>query len=220
MEETKKKTKKKENKTLADTVKNSNPKPLVKKVKKDSPIKIKYLEVPYAPVPKYAHDGDIGMDVVVTDVHYDKEHDCFIYHTNFRCEAEKGVGAFLMPRSSNYKTDDYLSNGIGLIDVYLYRGEWLFCYKNRDSIETIITREALDSWNRKSWFYKIFTPYSRHFQKIANFIMENIYNYAPYNIGDKAGQIVWMKFPEVELIPVKQLSDTERGEGGLGSTGK
>lgn len=219
MEEIKKKTKK-TSKSLAETVKNSDPKPITKKVSKNEVIKVKYLKDNYSPIPKYAHDGDIGMDVIVTDVKYDSYHDCFIYHTNFRCEAERGVGAFLMPRSSNYKSEAYLCNGIGLIDVYQYRGEWLFCYKNRDSIETIIATEALTSWNTMPWYEKLFKSYSNHRSKVSKEIFNNIYAYAPYNIGDKAGQIVFMKFPEVGLIPTDQLSDTERGEGGLGSTGR
>jgi dUTP pyrophosphatase len=40
-----------------------------------------------------------------------------------------------------------------------------------------------------------------------------------YKRGDKIGQIMFVKLPEVELIESDSLSDTQRGEGGFGSTG-
>ena len=41
-----------------------------------------------------------------------------------------------------------------------------------------------------------------------------------YDIGDKIGQIVVVPFPKVEFEEVDELSDTSRGDGGFGSTGK
>jgi len=41
-----------------------------------------------------------------------------------------------------------------------------------------------------------------------------------YNVGDKIFQMVIIPHPIVELIEVDELSDSERGEGGFGSTGK
>lgn len=38
--------------------------------------------------------------------------------------------------------------------------------------------------------------------------------------GDRIAQMVISKLPEVELVAVNQLSDTTRGTGGFGSTGK
>lgn len=38
--------------------------------------------------------------------------------------------------------------------------------------------------------------------------------------GDRIAQIVFSEVPEVVLLPVLTLSDTERGEGGFGSSGK
>lgn len=40
-----------------------------------------------------------------------------------------------------------------------------------------------------------------------------------YLIGDKVGQLILMKLPWVEIEEVEELSDTDRGEGGFGSTG-
>ena len=38
--------------------------------------------------------------------------------------------------------------------------------------------------------------------------------------GDRIAQMVVQKLPEVELLPVKELNASERGEGGFGSTGQ
>lgn len=40
-----------------------------------------------------------------------------------------------------------------------------------------------------------------------------------YNIGDKIAQLIIMKLPYVEIEEVSDLSETDRGEGGFGSTG-
>lgn len=40
-----------------------------------------------------------------------------------------------------------------------------------------------------------------------------------YDIGDKIAQLVIIKLPWVEIQEVEELSETDRGEGGFGSTG-
>ena len=42
----------------------------------------------------------------------------------------------------------------------------------------------------------------------------------PVKRGDRIAQMVIAKLPEVELVQVEELSDTERGAGGFGSTGR
>lgn len=41
-----------------------------------------------------------------------------------------------------------------------------------------------------------------------------------YKVGDKIGQLMIMPYPQIELIEAKQLSSTERGESGFGSSGQ
>jgi dUTP pyrophosphatase len=41
-----------------------------------------------------------------------------------------------------------------------------------------------------------------------------------YKIGDRVCQIIIIPFPPIEFNEVNELSNTERGEGGFGSTGK
>lgn len=42
---------------------------------------------------------------------------------------------------------------------------------------------------------------------------------APYNPGDRIGQLVIVPLPDVVLEEAVELSETERGSGGYGSTG-
>jgi dUTP pyrophosphatase len=55
------------------------------------------------------------------------------------------------------------------------------------------------------------------FNKITTTI-ENQKN--DYKVGDRVCQIVIIPHPPIEFDEVDELSDTERGEGGFGSTGK
>lgn len=41
-----------------------------------------------------------------------------------------------------------------------------------------------------------------------------------YQVGERVGQIVIMLYPEIEFLEVEDLTDTERGVGSFGSTGK
>lgn len=40
-----------------------------------------------------------------------------------------------------------------------------------------------------------------------------------YEIGDKVAQLIIMPIPDINLIESEDLSDSERGEGGFGSSG-
>ena len=41
-----------------------------------------------------------------------------------------------------------------------------------------------------------------------------------YSLYDKIGQLIFMKIPNINIIESNSLSNSERGEGGFGSTGK
>ena len=40
-----------------------------------------------------------------------------------------------------------------------------------------------------------------------------------YNVGEKIGQLVIIPYPQIELEQIKELSETERGADGYGSSG-
>lgn len=41
-----------------------------------------------------------------------------------------------------------------------------------------------------------------------------------YQIGDRIGQLIILPYPQIEPEEVDELSETSRGEGGFGSTGR
>lgn len=41
-----------------------------------------------------------------------------------------------------------------------------------------------------------------------------------YNVGDKIGQLIIIPYPTIELEEVSELSETHRGDGAFGSSGK
>jgi dUTP pyrophosphatase len=55
------------------------------------------------------------------------------------------------------------------------------------------------------------------FNKITTTI-ENQKN--DYKVGDRVCQIIIIPYPPIEFNEINELSNTERGEGGFGSTGK
>lgn len=44
-------------------------------------------------------------------------------------------------------------------------------------------------------------------------------DFATYKVGDRIGQLVIMPYPQIELVEAEELSDSERGTGGFGSSG-
>jgi dUTP pyrophosphatase len=175
-------------------------------------IKLKKLDN-HAVIPTYAHDGDVGMDLTAISVEYDKEKDMYIYHTGLALESDKHYGILLFPRSSNRKTDAYLCNHVGIVDSYIYRGEIMLCFKNRDSIYMNALKDSIEWYkNAKSGSLKA------RIEKLMN-DEEFAMSLAPYNVGDRVAQMVVMPYPNVVVEEVENLSDTVRGEGGFGSTG-
>ena len=196
-----------------------------------TPLKIKLKKLDKnAVIPQYAHDGDVGMDLTAISVEYDRKHDMYIYHTGLAFETDKHYGIFLFPRSSNRKTDAYLCNHVGIADSAIYRGEIILCFKNRTSLEV---RAEIE---RSRWFisrlsYEPFTTSSgdsvmfnwpniaRDVSNAGNWIYDNPMQYAPYKVGERIAQMVVLPYPNVKITEVAELSETERGSNGFGSSG-
>jgi dUTP pyrophosphatase len=51
------------------------------------------------------------------------------------------------------------------------------------------------------------------------FRFKHIPDTAYYKPGDRIGQLIVMPYPEIDFQEVEELSSTERGEGGFGSSG-
>lgn len=196
-----------------------------------APLKVKFKKLDErAVIPSYAHDGDVGMDLTAISVEYDSINDMYIYHTGLAFETDKHYGIFLFPRSSNRKTDAYLCNHVGIADSAIYRGEIILCFKNRTSLETraMLERTRMffsniqtspftttdDDDIRFSW-----PQIARNSEQQYYYIMDSPMMYAPYKVGDRVAQMVVLPYPNVKLREVNNLSETDRGSGGFGSTG-
>jgi dUTP pyrophosphatase len=94
-------------------------------------IKIKKLH-PNAIIPEYAKIGDAGLDLTAVDFEVTGLH--ITYKTGLAIAIPEGFVGLLFPRSSVYKTGQYLTNSVGVIDSG-YRGEIMLKF----------TRPAIDS---------------------------------------------------------------------------
>jgi dUTP pyrophosphatase len=134
-------------------------------------LKVKRLH-PDAKLPRYAHKGDAGMDVVA--VSKTESEDYIEYGTGLALEVPEGYVCLILPRSSITKKDLMLKNCVGVLDSS-YRGELKL-----------------------------------RFQKLGDKV---------YEVGEKIGQILIIKYPFIRVKEVNELSETSRGDGGFGSTG-
>jgi dUTP pyrophosphatase len=140
-------------------------------------VNIKKLH-PDAVIPSYAKAGDAGMDLTAISMEKDS-HGNVVYGTGLAIEIPEGYVGLIFPRSSNSKTDLYLTNHVGVIDSG-YRGEIQFKFRANPSL----------------------------------------INARIYHLGDRIGQLIIIPYPGIQFVEVDVLSDTERGTGGFGSTGK
>ena len=159
----------------------------------DKTVKFKKL-VPEAVVPMRAHESDAGYDIVATSKQYD-EHGNVVYGTGLAVEIPHGYAAFVFPRSSNRETNMLLTNSVGIIDSG-YRGEIKAIFHSVNS--SLNFTHLLKAWLRE------YIPGQK----------------SQYNVGDRIAQLVIMPIPGVEFIEVDELSDSDRGKDGYGSTGK
>lgn len=155
-------------------------------------VKIKKLH-PNAVIPKYESAGAAGMDLTAVSKHYDGN-GCVVYGTGVAIQIPQGYYADLRPRSSISKYDLVLANSIGTIDSD-YTGELIFKFK--PTIEFVAHEFAVN-------------------QKCGS--MPHIHK--TYDVGDRIGQIIIMPYPKIEFVEVDELDETERGNGGFGSTNK
>lgn len=138
-------------------------------------VKIKKL-VEDAKIPAYSKPGDAGLDLTAVTRELDSNGN-LVYGTGLAIEIPQGYVGLLFPRSSNSKTNLYLTNHVGVVDSG-YRGEIMLKYKTVDQFG------------------------------------KNV-----YDVGDRVGQLIIIPYPQIEFQEVEELSSTERGVGGYGSTG-
>lgn len=153
-------------------------------------IKIKKLST-NAKMPFRANQTDAGADLYATSIEI-KDDGRIVYGTGLAFEIPKGYVGLLTPRSSCSKMDVYIPNSVGVIDSD-YRGEVMVVFK-----------------------------YNKQFKysESSNFFMNREPSFESYKIGDRIAQILIVPIELAEFTEVNELSETGRGLGGFGSTGK
>lgn len=158
-----------------------------------------------AVIPTYAKPGDAGMDLTATSKSYD-EHGNVVYGTGLAFEIPEGYVGLLFPRSSNTKKDLLLGNSVGVLDSG-YRGEVVFKFK-------------------PSVVYADYTTKGEELYSLTSDLIDiptldgGDIPHEQYEVGDRIGQIIVMPYPQVNFIEVDTLQESERGEGGFGSSGQ
>ncbi len=133
---------------------------------------------PEVPLPRYAHDGDAGLDLFASeDVRLEPGQRAMV-STGLAVAIPAGHAGYVQPRSGlAAKHGIGLLNSPGLIDSG-YRGEIKVILINLDSDSPVEIRK-----------------------------------------GDRIAQLVVLAVPQVMVIEASELPNSDRGEGGFGSTG-
>lgn len=164
--------------------------PVARKV----PLKIKKL-VPEARLPEYAHEGDAGMDVFAledTNIHIDHP---TLVKTGLAAEIPPGYEIQVRPRSGLALKGVTVWNSPGTIDSK-YRGEiGIILMYNNNEMESVPDETGRFSHHVPKRFYEI-------------------------KKGDKIAQLVLAPVTFADVSETEELSDTDRGTGGFGSTGR
>lgn len=155
-------------------------------------IKLEFeLMSPNAQLPSYAHEGDAGMDVfAIEDVYLTKGVPTLV-KTGLRCKIPDGFELQVRPRSGLALKGVTVWNAPGTIDSK-YRGEIgvILIYHNRECVQ------SPDG--------TVLVPKQSHM----------------ISAGDKIAQLVLAPVYKAWPVKVDKVdTDTDRGEGGFGSTG-
>lgn len=140
-------------------------------------------------LPTKAHTTDAGYDLYAHSKSYDYDGNV-VYGSGVAMEIPQGYVGLVFPRSSNAKKDLILSNSVGVIDSG-YRGEISFKFKPCQQVHTDGVIAA-----------PLTVPLVHC-----------------YDTKERIGQIIIMPYPEIEFEETDELSNSDRGTCGYGSSG-
>lgn len=166
----------------------------------------RYIQVPFvkchpeAKMPEYAHAGDSGMDVYALDDYVIHPGETKLIPTGIKMAVPNGYEIQIRAKSGRaLKTKMRIANAVGTCDAS-YRGEIQVIMEN---IEPPIKDITYD------------------FDENGRPIITSILRGSDMTIGkgEKFAQLVLMEAPKAVLFQVENLDDTERADGGFGSSG-
>jgi dUTP pyrophosphatase len=167
-------------------------------------VKIKRLH-PDAVIPRYAHEGDSGFDLVAVEDVIIEPGETKLVRTGLAFELPPGYEIQVRPRSGiSLKTK--LRIVLGTVDSG-YRGEIGVIVDNIRSL-------PLDEDNEVYLTSELETI-------DGDYVKRGIYADGTYIIrkGDRIAQAVIKPVEQAHFVEVDELDDSERGEGGFGSSG-
>lgn len=155
-------------------------------------VKFKKLD-PRAIIPAYAKSGDSGFDLIAIQDVTILPGETELVHTGLAVELPEGYELQVRPRSGlSLKTPLLIKNSPGTVDNG-YRGELgIICH----CLLTPTTRNTHGD------------PGGMGYKRVR------------IKAGDRIAQGVLVRVEQHEIVEVEELSETERGDGGYGSTGK
>lgn len=156
-------------------------------------VKFKKLR-PDAAAPVKAHPTDAGYDLTATSRVVDKLGNV-VYGFGLAFEIPAGYVGLLCPRSSICNTDLTMMGSIGVIDCD-YRGEVTMKFRPAPILQAESRRGA---------------DLGFAYLKDAPIL---------YQPGERTGQLIIIPIPSISFIESDTLSETDRGTGGYGSSGK
>lgn len=160
------------------------------KSKKPLQVKFKLLH-PAAVVPKYAKAGDAGMDITAID---------------------NGTNVFPADKPGNSFYYREYSTGLAIEIPEGYVG-LIFPRSSISSTGFFLSNSVgvIDSGYRGEIKFRFKVD-------AAGYLLQGVKALQAYQAGDRVGQLIIMPYPKVQLIQVDELSETERGDKGFGST--
>ena len=165
----------------------------------------RYVQIPFvkchpdAKMPEYAHPDDSGMDVYAVDDYVIHPGETKLIPTGIKMAVPNGYEIQIRPKSGRaLKTKMRIANSIGTVDAG-FRGELQVIIENIEPPIKDITYDFDDNGHP---------------------IITSILRGSDMTIGkgEKFAQLVLMEVPKAVLFQVENLDDTERGNGGFGST--
>lgn len=172
------------------------------------------LRHPYAKIPTKAHKTDNGYDLYAVSVEYDEDIDCYVYHTGVSIKVPVGYSLDVIPKSRHRKTHCYMPNTPGDVDPG-YTGEILVSYKPR--LPRVI-RNIIDNIHKYFISCNVNIFGNEGITPLINGLSLGEEHAYPYGVGEAIAQCYLTPHPDIKFNVVDKLPETERGEGGHGST--
>ncbi|MEK4970684.1 dUTP diphosphatase [Cytobacillus sp. FSL R7-0696] len=168
-----------------------------------------------AVIPKYAHDGDAGFDLVAIEDVIIEPGETALVKTGLAFELPDGYEMQIRPRSGiTLKTK--LRVQLGTIDSH-YRGEVGVIVDNIAQVKI----DEIDLNEKEVTYWTQHHPENIEGDEETNHYQWGGFPHGTYIIrkGDRIAQAVIAPVSRAQFTEVETLGETARGEGGFGSSG-